>query len=302
MRIIFLLASLLLSVVNAYSVDVYIKTTINGNVIDQNTIPVISYSDDCLFELSNGNASDDLVWEMRIGLDDRSGAVGTTYFSYNKLTAKEYPICFKQLDTTIGLPENNTSTLVWHTENNLLPATIVVSNNYGWSCSKAIYINFAPASPIVKTIDVVTTYADSTVTAVDVSLSWNTPESDVMPIQVYVEFCMEDGDKVISCFDAPGEQSTTVDYLCDKDWIRIYARNRYATSPIVTLFIKDYLSGVQDITYKEEICVINYYNLNGHLVLTSETDENVTIHPGVYIKETIFKSGKKQHSKVFINR
>lgn len=291
-------------VINGYANDVYIKTALNGNILPNDSIPTISYSDECTFELIGKSSTEELEWWVRFELNDKSGLAGTIYYKYNPQHTDDYSFSFKQLATTIGLPIKNDPSLTWNTVDGLLCATIIASNQYGKTDMRPIYVDFTPDAPIVEEITIEPTHVTSTVTAVDVYLRWNMPESDIMPVQVVVEFCLEDGDRMISIFDEHGIQSTTADYLCDTDWIKIYSRNQYTSSDVQTFYIKDYLSGIENVITDNDnrtVMAINYYNLNGVLVYSTDYDDvNEPLPQGIYIKETTFDCGNRKCTKILI--
>ena len=225
-----------------------IKVVINGEEVSLDTIPQISYYDNCSFSLIGETANESTQWETRIALDCNSAT--SAYQIYNPLKGNSYLFCLEELDETISLPETE-SGLVWEVKDGYVNATITANTSKGWVYSIPVKLKLIPEAPIVDSFevsDIIYTESneDNEIFGCKIKMTWNTPDFPVKPMKVITK-TTNNYYNDIRPFDAPGYGEYLNEGAFDHDIIEIYSENRYGKSVIQRFAAKNF-ANVENIT------------------------------------------------------
>lgn len=248
--------TIMMTIAMANATNPYIKVVINGEEISANSIPEITYYDNCVFSLVGEAAGEATQWETRVGLDCQSAT--TAYQVYNPQEGVAYTFSLATLDETIQLPQTE-SNLSWSASENYVSASISVNTSKGWIYSIPVKLKLIPEPPVVEAFevyDVVYANADENDNIEDeelfgccVRLTWDTPEFPVQPIKVITK-TTNNYYVGQNSFSAPGYGEYINTAAFDHDVIEIYAENRYGKSAVQRFSVSDY-AGVENVSADE---------------------------------------------------
>lgn len=264
-KIIFIIVALLIApFIHAQK---YIKVSINGEEIAIDSIPTISYYDNCNFSLVGDTANESTQWETRVCLDCNSAT--SAYQIYNPLKGMSYSFCLETLDKTISLPQTK-SELSWNSTTEYVNASITANTSKGWVYSIPVKLKLIPEPPVVNSFEVLDIiYAepndDNELFGCAIKMTWVSPDFPVKPLKV-TTITTNNYHSGIRNFDAPGYGEYYNEGAFDHDVIEIFTENRYGKSAIQRFEVKDYV-GAENIT-------INNLNTpraifrNGNIIIT----------------------------------
>lgn len=245
----------------------YIKIVIDGEEVSPDSIPQISYYDNCTFSLVGEIANESTQWETRVALDCNSAT--SAYQIYNPLNGASYSFCLKTLDETISLPESE-SGLAWGVKDGCVNATITANTSKGWVYSIPVKLKLIPEAPVVDSFevsDIIYTESneDDELFGCKIKMIWDTPDFPVKPMKVITK-TTNNYYNDIRQFDAPGYGEYNNEGAFDHDVIEIYSENRYGKSVIQRFAAKDY-AGVENITINDRNAPQAIFR-NGNIVIT----------------------------------
>ena len=225
-----------------------IKVVINGEEVSLDTIPQISYYDNCSFSLIGETANESTQWETRIALDCNSAT--SAYQIYNPLKGNSYSFCLETLDKTISLPQTK-SNLSWNATTEYVNASITANTSKGWVYSIPVKLKLIPEPPVVNSFEIFDIiYAEpndeNELFGCAIKMTWDTPDFPVKPLKV-TTITTNNYHSGIRYFDAPGIGEYFDEGAFDHDVIEIFTENRYGKSAIQRFEVKDY-AGVENIT------------------------------------------------------
>ena len=226
----------------------YIKVSINGEEIAIDSIPTISYYDNCNFSLVGDTANESTQWETRVCLDCNSAT--SAYQIYNPLKGMSYSFCLETLDKTISLPQTK-SKLSWNSTSEYVNASITANTSKGWVYSIPVKLKLIPEPPVVNSFEVFDIiYAeandDNELFGCAIKMTWDAPDFPVKPLKV-TTITTNNYHSGIRNFDAPGYGEYYNEGAFDHDVIEIFTENRYGKSAIQRFEVKDY-AGVENVT------------------------------------------------------
>ncbi len=226
----------------------YIKVTINGEVIAIDSIPTISYYDDCNFSLVGDTTDKSTQWETRVSLDCNSKT--SAYQIYNPLKGSSYSFCLETLDKTISLPQTK-SGLSWNATTKYVNASITANTSKGWVYSIPVKLKLIPEPPVVNSFEIFDIIHaepndENELFGCTVKMTWDTPDFPVKPLKV-TTITTNNYQKGIRNFDAPGIGEYFDEGAFDHDVIEIFTENRYGKSAIQRFEVKDF-AGVENVT------------------------------------------------------